>query len=98
MGNMGYSRNTGIAARGREYFFSRVIDNFYMESNGEGILDIGSGSGDFLVHAASRLMRVRGIEPNKDLFLIASKRVDQGTIENCGLETFFTDKKFDMIF
>jgi hypothetical protein len=36
MGKIGYNRNTGIAAKGREYFFSKVINDFYSESKSGG--------------------------------------------------------------
>jgi SAM-dependent methyltransferase len=99
MGSIGYNRNTGIAAKGREYFFSKVIENFYRDSKlGGGILEIGSGTGDFLVHASSKGIKVKGIEPNEDLFLIALERVDQASIEKCELETFSTECTFDLVF
>jgi hypothetical protein len=32
------------------------------------------------------------------LFLIALERVNQGSIEKCGLETFFTESRYDLVF
>lgn len=98
MGTKGYNLNTGIAAKGRDYFFSKVISKFFRSTSGGGILEIGTGTGDFLAVADSKGLEVQGIEPNEDLFRVASQRLVQKRIENCDLKTYVTNKKFDLVF
>lgn len=74
-----------------KYKFSK-LENI---KEGSSILDYGCGTGDFLVYAKERNLKIRGVEPNSQALKLASKKLGESVVSNLSIEEL--DMKFDVI-
>ncbi|MEZ7494604.1 class I SAM-dependent methyltransferase [Leeuwenhoekiella aequorea] len=75
------------------YMLKRKLQHINRYRNGNQLLDIGAGTGDFLVAAKNDGWKVNGIEPSK----IARKNAEKKDLTLFELKSNLNNQKFDLI-
>src|SRR5690554_2352499 len=74
-----------------KYKFSK-LENI---KEGSSILDYGCGTGDFLVYAKKRNLKIKGVEPNPQALKLASNKLGDSAVSDLSIDEL--DMKFDLI-